>query len=77
MVTTIHPAVLEHMQSNVKRRKFGGSREDVPCLPCLPDYQSYMRGVDRGNHRIGYYNLGRHSRRWWKRVFFIFDSVVF
>ena len=28
-----------------------------------------MRGVDHGDQRIGYYNLGRWSKKWWKRVF--------
>ena len=28
-----------------------------------------MRGVDRGDQLIGYYNIGRRSRKWWKRVF--------
>ena len=28
-----------------------------------------MRGVDRADQRIGYYNLGRRSKKWWKRVF--------
>ena len=28
-----------------------------------------MRGVDRGDQRIGYYNSGRRSKKWWKRVF--------
>ena len=28
-----------------------------------------MRGVERGNQLIGYYNLGRRSRKWRKRMF--------
>ena len=69
MITTIHPAVLESIEPTVKRRKPDGSRVDLPCPPCLPDYQSFMRGVDRADQRIGYYNLGRRSKKWWKRVF--------
>ena len=33
-----------------------GSRIDVVCSPLLPDYQKYMRGVDRGDQLVGYYN---------------------
>ena len=45
------------------------TREEVTCPPVLPDHQAYMRGVDRGDQLIGYYNIGRRSRKWWKRVF--------
>ena len=31
------------------------------------NYQQYMR--DRGDQLIGCYNLGRGSKKWWKRVF--------
>lgn len=44
-------------------------REDVTCLPLLPDYQTYMRGVDRGDQLMGYYSMARGSKEWWKRVF--------
>ena len=42
MITSIHPAVLESVEPTVKRRKPDGSRVDLPCPPCLPDYQSFM-----------------------------------
>ena len=45
------------------------TREEVTCPPLLPDYQALMRGVDRRDQLIGYYNLSRRSRKWWKRVF--------
>ena len=67
--TTIHPAVLESIEPTVKRRKPDGSRVDLPCAPYLPEYQSFMRCVDRADQRIGYYNLGRRSNKWWKKVF--------
>lgn len=28
-----------------------------------------MNGVDVGDQLSGYYNIGRRSRKWWKRVF--------
>ena len=68
MLTTVHEAIT-HIQATVKRKRLDGTRQDVNCPPCLPDYQLYMRGVDRGDQRIGYYNLGRRSKKWWKRVF--------
>ena len=38
------------------RRKFDGTRDDIPWPPLFPDYQHYMTGVDRGDQLIGYYN---------------------
>lgn len=55
--------------ATVRRRTEMGTFECVQCPPCLPDYQQYMRGVDKGDQMIGYYNIGRRSKKWWKRVF--------
>jgi len=53
----------------VKRRTKDGTQEEVNCPPCLPDYQAYMHGVDRGDRLMSYYNVGRRSTKWWKRIF--------
>ena len=52
-----------------------GTQEDVMCPPCLPDCQVYMRGVDRGDQLVGYYNLGKRSK-WWKRVLYYIVEVA-
>ncbi len=31
--------------------------------PCLPDYQAYMRGVNRGDQLQSYYNMVRRSKK--------------
>ena len=46
-----------------------GSKTAITCPPLLPDYQQYMRGVDRGDQLIGFYNIGRRSTKWWKLIF--------
>lgn len=38
-----------------------GTREAMPCLPLLKDYQQYMKGFDRGDQIIGYYDIGQGS----------------
>ena len=43
----------------VTRRQADGSTENLNCPPCLPDYQAYMRGVDRNDQLGSYYNVGR------------------
>ena len=52
----------------VKRRNIDRTQGDVICPPLLPDCQQYLRGVDRGDQMIGYYNGYRCSEKWWKRV---------
>jgi len=42
---------------------------ELPDPPLLPDYQQYMRGINRGDQLVGFYNVGRRSRKWWKRYF--------
>ena len=54
----------------VKRRTSDGSLVDLKCPPCLPDYTAFMRGVDRADQMQSYYNVGRRSKKWWRRVFF-------
>ena len=45
----------------VQRREKEGTKRNVECPPLLPDYQSFMRGIDRGDQLMGYYNVGRRS----------------
>ena len=61
----------------VKRHTTTGAQEDKPCPPCLPDYQCFMRGVDRNDQMQQYYNLGRCSIKWWKRIFYyLVESTI-
>jgi len=66
-VSTLHKA--ERDGDTIPRHAQDGSIIDVPCPPLLPDYQQYMRDVDRGDQLIGCYNMGRRSKKWWKRAF--------
>ena len=61
-VSTLH--IGESRGVTVRRKNPDGSTIDVPCPPLLPDYQQYMRGVDRGDQLIGCYNIGRRSKKW-------------
>ena len=66
-VSTLHKA--ERDGDTIPRHAQDGSIVDVPSPPLLPDYQKCMRGVDRGDQLISCYNMGRRSKKWWKRVF--------
>ena len=45
--STIHVARCS-VPVTVKRRERDGSQNNVECPPLLPDYQEFMRGIDRG-----------------------------
>lgn len=57
----------------VKRR---GQGVEVPCPPLLHQYNIGMGGVDFNDHQRKYYNLGRRSSRWYRRVFFYLLEVT-
>ena len=66
----MHVGELSSGECTVKRRQKDGSIINRPCPPLLPDYQAFMRGADRGDQLESYYNVGRRSTKWWRRVFF-------
>ena len=68
-LSTMHCA---EANTSITRTARDGSEEEISCPPCLPDYQEFMRGVDLSDQRISYYNVGRRSKKWWKRVFHTF-----
>ena len=49
----------------VKRCTTTGAQEDKPCPPCLPDYQCFMRWVDRNDQMEQYYNIRRRSIKYY------------
>ena len=52
MLSTMHVAYPSSAPATVWRRVGDGTEEDVMYPPCLPDYQAYMRGVDRGDQLV-------------------------
>jgi len=67
VITGIHLPIAG-IQLTVKWTKKDGTHADVNCLPCLPDHQHFMRGVDCGDEKIGYYSISVRSRNGKKRV---------
>ena len=70
---TLHAATQD---VTVKRRTKDGTQEEVNCPPCLHDYQAYMRGVDRSDQLMRYYNVGRRSTKWWENLCLLDRSCV-
>ena len=76
-LTTIHLAVASSTTPQVKRTTPEGVHIWVVCPPLMPDYLRLMRGVDVGNQLLACYNLGRHSKKWWKRVYaYLLDTSI-
>ena len=72
-----HPADTPQGRRTVKRRGGQGNRGvDVPCPPLLHDYNIGMGGVDFNDRQRKYYNMGRRSCRWYRRIFFYLLEVV-
>jgi len=67
-LSTMHKAECDEAIT-IRRKNPDGSQPNVECPLLLPDYQQYMRGVDRGDQLIGYYNIGRRSVKWLKQCF--------
>ena len=66
-LSTMHRAELD-IDVTVKRKNPDGTRTDVTYPPLLPDYQQYMRRVDRADQLVAYYNLSRRSKNGGKDV---------
>ena len=62
-LSTMHVAEASAGATTVLRHGPDGSQIPVECPPLLPDYQKYMRGVDKGDQMIGLYNVGRRSKK--------------
>ena len=62
----------------VKRRGAARTRDgiEVSCPPLLHDYNIGMGGVDFNDHQQKFYNLGRRSTRWYRRVFFYLLEIA-
>lgn len=74
-LTTIHKSDYDKdtpiEKRTVKRKgKKGSEAVTVECPPCVQDYNQWMGGVDFADKLMKYYNCGRRSRKWPRRVFF-------
>eukprot|EP00795_Rhopilema_esculentum_P005496 gene5496-683_t len=75
-LSTIHePEYKDDIQDKekvVKRRGKKGhtGAVEIPCPPIVQPYNKKMGGVDFCDHVIKFYNIGRRSRKWYRRVLF-------
>ena len=40
-------------RKSLRKKAYDGSIVGISCSPCLPDYQTFMRGVDRSDQSMG------------------------
>ena len=58
-------------------RRDGRHRVQVECPPLLEPYITNMRGVDRGDQITALYNVGRRSRKSWRRIaFWLLEAAI-
>ena len=62
----------------VQRRGGAKNREalQVPCPPVVKEYNKYMGGVDIFDQHAQYYNFGRKSKRWYRRVIWYLVEIA-
>ena len=58
----------------VKRRHGGTIQTEVTVPACLADYQRHMKGIDLLDQMVGYYQIQHRSKKWWRRLFFLFPD---
>ena len=54
-----------------RSRRAPGGRETVEKPQAVGQYNKYMGGVDNGDQLLTYYSYPHHTRKWWKRAFFL------
>ena len=62
-LSTLHRAETTGAPTTVMRRQQDGTQVPVECPPLLPDYQAFMRGVDKGDRMISLYSVGRWLKK--------------
>nr|XP_039248883.1 piggyBac transposable element-derived protein 4-like [Styela clava] len=80
-LSTIHkpdyePDVPMELRTVKRRGGRGMPSQDMPCPPLLHDYNNYMGGVDFNDAMRKYYNIGRRSKTWYRRIFFYLIEVA-
>lgn len=63
--------------STVYRRNRMGIRKSITCPSLIADYNDNMNAVNKFDHFMSNYSLGRRSEKWWHRILFYFlDACV-
>ena len=76
-LSTAHAPRLEDGTIPTTKRKDGRNSVNLECPPLLEPYIANMRGVDRGDQMTALYNVGRKSRKPWRRIaFHLLEAAV-
>lgn len=73
LISTVH-------NSEMKLKVIKNKCYSMPIV--LDYYTTYMRGVDKMNQQISYYQFNHSTKKWWKRIFYalleiaIFNSFI-
>ena len=76
-LSTAHVPRLQDGTIPTTKRQDGRNSVNVECPPLLEPYIANMRGVDRGDQITALYNIGRKSRKPWRRIaFYLLKAAV-
>lgn len=63
--------------TTVQRKSRDGSRQKVSCPKVVSVYNRIMGGVDKFDQLQERYAIGRHSTKWWHRIFYyLIDMAI-
>lgn len=65
--TAFHPSTV----TKTTRTQKDGKKMEIPCPVVITEYSKRMGGVDRFDQKRITYTVGRRSKRWWLRIFFL------
>lgn len=75
-VTVVSTAFHPNLKKTCNRTQKDGSKKSIKCPVLITEYTALMGGVDRFDQQRGQYNVGRKSRKWWKRIFYFLVDVA-
>ena len=76
-LSTAHVPRLDDGTIPTTKRQDGRNSVNVECPPLLEPYNANMRGVDRGDQITALYDIGRKSRKPWRRIaFYLLEAAV-
>jgi hypothetical protein len=76
IVTVLSTAFHPKMTTTCQRTQKDGSKKSFSCPVSVLQYTKRMGGVDRFDQQKAVYELGRRSKKWWKRLFYFLLDVA-
>lgn len=76
LVTVMSTAFHPKETTSCLRTQKDGTKKSFTCPVAVSEYTKRMGGVDRFDQKKAVYELGRKSKKWWKRLFYFLLDVA-